>query len=220
MPQRITPFLWFDSNAEEAANYYVSVFPNSEITEVSRYGEAGPGAAGRSWSSRSGSMGRGSSALNGGPEFTFTEAISFSSTCANQEEVDYYWDKLTDGRRAGAVRVAEGQVRRLLAGQPDRPDGDAAGRGPGTGRPGHAGDAANGQDRHRQARGGLRPEVATVATPSSSAASCATGSQSPFQGAACPDSAVGWVRAMNTCSGSVRLRRPAPCPAPGLVRRR
>ena len=101
MSQRITPFLWFDSNAEEAANFYVSVFPNSEITEVSRYGEAGPRAAGSVMVVSFRLDGQEFAALNGGPEFTFTEAVSFSITCANQKEVDYYWDKLTDGGEPG-----------------------------------------------------------------------------------------------------------------------
>ena len=101
MSQRITPFLWFDSNAEEAANFYVSVFPNSEITEVSRYGEAGPRAAGSVMVVSFRLDGQDFAALNGGPEFTFTEAVSFSIACANQKEVDYYWDKLTDGGEPG-----------------------------------------------------------------------------------------------------------------------
>jgi len=101
MSQRITPFLWFDSNAEEAASFYISVFPNSEITEVSRYGEAGPRAAGSVMVVSFRLDGQEFLALNGGPEFTFTEAVSFSIACANQEEVDYYWDKLTDGGKPG-----------------------------------------------------------------------------------------------------------------------
>ena len=101
MSQRITPFLWFDSNAEEAANFYVSVFPNSEITEVSRYGEAGPRAAESVMVVSFRLDGQEFLALNGGPVFTFTEAVSFSIACANQKEVDYYWDKLTDGGEPG-----------------------------------------------------------------------------------------------------------------------
>ncbi len=101
MPQKITPFLWFDGNAEEAANFYVSVFPNSEITEISRYGEAGPRAAGSVMVVGFRLDGQEFLALNGGPEFTFNEAVSFSIACANQEEVDYYWDKLTDGGEPG-----------------------------------------------------------------------------------------------------------------------
>jgi len=101
MSQRITPFLWFDSNAEAAANFYVSVFPNSEITEISHYGEAGPRAAGSVMVVSFRLDGQEFAALNGGPEFTFTEAVSFSIACANQKEVDYYWDKLTDGGEPG-----------------------------------------------------------------------------------------------------------------------
>jgi len=101
MSQRITPFLWFDSNAEAAANFYVSVFPNSEITEISHYGEAGPRAAGSVMVVSFRLDGKEFAALNGGPEFTFTEAVSFSIACANQKEVDYYWDKLTDGGEPG-----------------------------------------------------------------------------------------------------------------------
>jgi predicted 3-demethylubiquinone-9 3-methyltransferase (glyoxalase superfamily) len=101
MPQRITPFLWFDSNAQEAADYYVSIFPNSEITEVSRYGEAGPRAAGSVMVVSFRLDGQEFLALNGGPEFTFNEAVSLSIACANQDEVDYYWAKLTDGGEPG-----------------------------------------------------------------------------------------------------------------------
>jgi predicted 3-demethylubiquinone-9 3-methyltransferase (glyoxalase superfamily) len=101
MPQRITPFLWFDSNAQEAADYYVSIFPNSEITEVSRYGEAGPRAAGSVMVVSFRLDGQEFLALNGGPEFTFNEAVSFSIACADQDEVDYYWEKLTDEGEPG-----------------------------------------------------------------------------------------------------------------------
>ena len=96
MSQRITPFLWFDSNAEEAANFYVSVFPNSEITEISHYGEAGPAAAGSVMVVSFRLDGQEFAALNGGPEFTFNEAVSFLIDCKSQEEVDYYWDTLTE----------------------------------------------------------------------------------------------------------------------------
>jgi predicted 3-demethylubiquinone-9 3-methyltransferase (glyoxalase superfamily) len=101
MPQKITPFLWFDSNAEEAADFYVSVFPNSEITEVSRYGEAGPRVAGSVMVVSFRLDGQEFSALNGGPEFTFNEAVSFVIECANQDVVDYYWTKLTDEGEPG-----------------------------------------------------------------------------------------------------------------------
>jgi predicted 3-demethylubiquinone-9 3-methyltransferase (glyoxalase superfamily) len=101
LPQRITPFLWFDSNAEEAASFYVSVFPNAEITEISRYGEAGPRAAGSVMVVSFRLDGQEFLALNGGPEFTVNEAVSFLIDCASQEEVDYYWDTLTDGGEPG-----------------------------------------------------------------------------------------------------------------------
>ena len=101
MSQRITPFLWFDGNAEEAANFYVSVFPNSEVTEVSRYGESGPGVAGSVLVVSFRLDGQAFAALNGGPDFTFNEAISFVISCQSQEEVDDYWDRLTDGGEPG-----------------------------------------------------------------------------------------------------------------------
>jgi predicted 3-demethylubiquinone-9 3-methyltransferase (glyoxalase superfamily) len=92
-----TPCLWFDTQGEDAANFYVSVFPNSRILEVARYGEAGPGPAGQVMTVDFELDGTRYIALNGGPEFTFTEAISFQIDCADQDEVDYYWDKLTEG---------------------------------------------------------------------------------------------------------------------------
>jgi predicted 3-demethylubiquinone-9 3-methyltransferase (glyoxalase superfamily) len=101
MAQKITPFLWFDDRAEEAANFYVSVFKNAEILSVSRYGEAGPGPAGSVMVVSFRLDGQEFTALNGGPQFTFTEAVSFVIDCANQEEVDYYWDRLTEGGEPG-----------------------------------------------------------------------------------------------------------------------
>ena len=97
--QKITPFLWFDSQAEEAANYYVSIFKNSKLGSVARYDEASARAAGRP----EGSVmviefeldGQKFIGLNGGPHFKFTEAVSFMINCDSQEEVDYYWDKLS-----------------------------------------------------------------------------------------------------------------------------
>ena len=99
--QKITPFLWFDNNAEEAANFYVSVFKNSKIMNVARYDEAGAKASGLP----KGTVmtvpfqleGQEFVALNGGPAFKFTEAISFVINCETQEEVDYYWEKLSEG---------------------------------------------------------------------------------------------------------------------------
>lgn len=95
--QRITPFLWFDHQAEEAANYYVSIFKDSKIVEISRYGEAGPAPAGSVMTVSFQLEGQDFVALNGGPQFTFTEAVSFYVGCETQQEVDELWAKLTDG---------------------------------------------------------------------------------------------------------------------------
>jgi predicted 3-demethylubiquinone-9 3-methyltransferase (glyoxalase superfamily) len=94
---KITPFLWFDNQAEEAMNFYTSIFKNSKIGSVSRYGDAGPGPKGSVMVASFELDGQKFSALNGGPQFKFTEAISFSIDCKTQEEVDYYWEKLTEG---------------------------------------------------------------------------------------------------------------------------
>ena len=95
--QKITPFLWFDNQAEEAANFYVSIFKNSKILGVSRYGEAGPGSAGTVLTVTFQLDGQEFTALNGGPHFTFSEAISLYVDCESQEEVDELWAKLTAG---------------------------------------------------------------------------------------------------------------------------
>jgi len=94
---KITPNLWFDTQGEEAAEFYVSVFPNSKITAVSHYGEAGPREAGTVLTVDFVLDGQEFTAINGGPQFTFDEAVSMLVHCADQDEVDYYWDKLTDG---------------------------------------------------------------------------------------------------------------------------
>ena len=93
----ITPNLWFDTQAEEAAEFYVSVFPNSKITDVSHYGEAGPREAGMVLTVDFVLDGQRFTAINGGPQFTFDEAVSLLIECADQDEVDHYWEKLTDG---------------------------------------------------------------------------------------------------------------------------
>lgn len=95
--QSITPFLWFDKEAEEAANFYVSIFRDAKILTVSRYGDAGPGPKGQAMVVKFELMGQVFMALNGGPHFKFTEAISFLVDCDAQEEVDYYWEKLLAG---------------------------------------------------------------------------------------------------------------------------
>jgi predicted 3-demethylubiquinone-9 3-methyltransferase (glyoxalase superfamily) len=98
---RITPNLWFDTEAKDAAEFYVSVFPNSKITNVSYYGDAGPRPAGMVLTVDLVLDGQEYTALNGGPEFTFDEAISFQINCADQEEVDYYWNALSEGGEEG-----------------------------------------------------------------------------------------------------------------------
>jgi predicted 3-demethylubiquinone-9 3-methyltransferase (glyoxalase superfamily) len=99
--QKITPCLWFDTEGEEAANFYTSVFPNSKIVDVSRYGEAGPRPAGTAMVVSFELDGQKFTALNGGPDFTFNEAISFQVSCETQEEVDAYWSKLSEGGEEG-----------------------------------------------------------------------------------------------------------------------
>jgi len=97
MQQKIVPNLWFDTQAEEAAEFYVSVFRTGRIVAVSRYTEAGPGPAGTAMSVEFELDGQRFVGINGGPQFTFSEAVSFAITCADQEEVDHYWDRLTEG---------------------------------------------------------------------------------------------------------------------------
>jgi len=99
--QKITPFLWFDNNAEEAVNFYVSLFKNSKVLSITRYGEAGPGPAGTVLTAAFQLQGQEFIALNGGPQFKFSEAISFSVNCETQEEVDQYWEKLSEGGEKG-----------------------------------------------------------------------------------------------------------------------
>ena len=95
--QKITPFLWFDSNAEEAINFYTSIFKNSKVISISRYGDAGPGPKGTVMAATFQLEGQQFMALNGGPHFRFTPAISLFVSCETQEEVDELWKKLSDG---------------------------------------------------------------------------------------------------------------------------
>jgi predicted 3-demethylubiquinone-9 3-methyltransferase (glyoxalase superfamily) len=99
--QKIIPNLWFDTEAEEAAAFYLSVFPNSRIRKVSHYGEGGPRPAGMVMAVEFELDGQRFVGINGGPEFTFDEAVSFQISCADQEEVDHYWDRLSDGGEEG-----------------------------------------------------------------------------------------------------------------------
>jgi predicted 3-demethylubiquinone-9 3-methyltransferase (glyoxalase superfamily) len=97
----ITPSLWFDTEGEEAAKYYISIFPNSEIRNVSYYNDAGPRPAGTVLTVDFVLDGQPFNALNGGPQFEFTEAVSLMIDCADQAEIDYYWDKLSEGGEEG-----------------------------------------------------------------------------------------------------------------------
>jgi predicted 3-demethylubiquinone-9 3-methyltransferase (glyoxalase superfamily) len=95
--QKITPFLWFDGKAEEAMNFYVSIFKNSKILSVRRYGEGGPGPKGTVMTGTFQIEGQEFHALNGGPQFTFSPAISFFVNCQTQQEIDELWEKLSEG---------------------------------------------------------------------------------------------------------------------------
>jgi predicted 3-demethylubiquinone-9 3-methyltransferase (glyoxalase superfamily) len=99
--KKITPWLWFDTEGEEAAKFYTSVFPNSKIVDVSRYGSAGPRPEGTVMTVSFELDGQEFVALNGGPDFTFNEAVSFKVNCETQEEVDAYWSKLSAGGEEG-----------------------------------------------------------------------------------------------------------------------
>ena len=98
---RITPNLWFDTNGQEAAEFYVSVFPNSKITTITHYGESGPRPAGTVLTVDFLLDGQEYTAINGGPQFTFDVAVSFLINCADQDEIDYYWNALSDGGEEG-----------------------------------------------------------------------------------------------------------------------
>jgi predicted 3-demethylubiquinone-9 3-methyltransferase (glyoxalase superfamily) len=99
--EKISPWLWFDTEGEQAAEFYTSVFPNSRILEVTRYGEAGPREAGMVMTVTFELDGYEFTALNGGPDFTFSEAISFQVLCEDQDEVDRYWHTLSEGGEEG-----------------------------------------------------------------------------------------------------------------------
>jgi predicted 3-demethylubiquinone-9 3-methyltransferase (glyoxalase superfamily) len=101
MPQKITPNLWFDTEAEDAANYYVSVFENSRIVNVTHYTDAGPREAGMVMTVEFELDGQRFVGINGGPDFTFDEAVSFEIECKDQEEIDYFWERLSDGGKEG-----------------------------------------------------------------------------------------------------------------------
>ena len=157
--QKITPFLWFDDNAEEAANFYTSLFKNSKILDVARYGEAGAQASGRP----KGTVmtvtfqleGQEFVALNGGPVFTFSPAISLVVNCRTQEELDDLWEKLSEGGESRPVRLAERQIWRVLADRSPSARQDAARQGPREVGEGHGGNAPDEEDRHGHPEAGL-----------------------------------------------------------------
>lgn len=134
--QKITPFLWFDSNAEEAVNLYISVFSGGRITTISRYGKHGPFPEGTAMSIEFELEGQGFMALNGGPHFKFTEAISLFVRCETQEEVDRMWDALCAGggepQRCGWLKDRFGVswqiIPRALGELMSQPDRQKAGR--------------------------------------------------------------------------------------------
>src|SRR5438552_2299504 len=97
MPETITPSLWFDTEAQDAARFYTSVFKDSRIVKVARFGEGAPRPAGMVMSVEFELDGQRFNAINGGPEFTFDEAVSFRINCETQDDVDYYWERLSDG---------------------------------------------------------------------------------------------------------------------------
>ena len=113
--QKITPCLWFDMKAEEAVAHYLSIFKAGRIVTTARYGEAGPGPAGAVMTILFEIEGQRFLALNGGPHFKFTPAISLIVDCANQAEIDDLWDRLGEGGAARTMRLAHRQVRRQLA---------------------------------------------------------------------------------------------------------
>ncbi len=147
---RITPFLWFDANAEEAVDFYLGIFKNSRRLNELRVPDASGNPKGKVLTVAFELDGQKFTALNGGPNFKFTEAISFVVRCEDQAEVDYYWSKLDRrGRSRKPVRLAQGQVRTLVAdraGAPRRAAQESAS---------HAGDDGHEEARHR--RTGDRP---------------------------------------------------------------
>jgi predicted 3-demethylubiquinone-9 3-methyltransferase (glyoxalase superfamily) len=129
MKLRIAPCLWFDDNAEQAVEHYISIFDNSKIISVSRYGDSGPGEKGSVMMIAFELDGLRMLALNGGPIFQFSEAISMSVSCADQKEVDYYWERLVDGGTPGQCgwlkdkfglswQVVPQAIERIMTGEP------------------------------------------------------------------------------------------------------
>jgi len=131
MPQKITPNLWFDTEAEEAAAFYTSIFEDGRIVHVAHYTEAGPRPAGTVMIVEFELAGQRFVAINGGPQFTFDEAISMQVTCRDQEEIDYFWERLSDGGQEGRCgwlkdrfglswQITPGGMEEFFAGDPAR----------------------------------------------------------------------------------------------------
>ena len=155
-----TPFLWFDNDAEEAMNFYVSIFPNSKVVSTTRYPAGAPAPAGSVMTVQFQLDGQEFVGLNGGPTYKFTEAVSFTVSCETQNEVDRYWEKLSAGRRpARPLRLAQGQVRPLLADRPHDPAEAALGQGRGQVGPGDGRHDEDGEARRRRAQARVRWKV-------------------------------------------------------------
>ena len=156
MKGSITPNLWFDTEAEEAAEFYVSVFENSRIVNVTHYTEAGPREAGMVMTVEFELDGQRFVGINGGPEFTFDEAVSFEIDCETQEEVDYYWERLTDGGEEGPCGWLKDRFGLSWQVVPTGMDELFADPDPERARARDGGDAEDAQARHRRAAGGRR----------------------------------------------------------------
>ena len=148
--------LWFDTQAEDAANFYTGIFSDSKIGSVHRYSEAGPGSVGSVMLVEFELNGQKFSALNGGPQYTFNEAVSIVVPCADQAEVDYYWSRLADGGKeiaCGWLKDKYGLCWQIVPTRVLRHDPRP---GPGQGDAGHAGHVHHDQVRHRRPGAGLR----------------------------------------------------------------
>ena len=155
MPQ-LTPCLWFDTEGEDAAELYTSVFPNSKILDVARYGSAGPRPEGTVMTVTFELDGQKFLALNGGPNFTFNEAVSFQIPCRDQDEVDHYWEKLGEGGEPGPCGWLKDRFGLSWQVVPEPAAGAAVRSRPREGSARDGRDAGDGEDRDRRARAGGR----------------------------------------------------------------
>jgi predicted 3-demethylubiquinone-9 3-methyltransferase (glyoxalase superfamily) len=155
--QKIIPSLWFDANAEQAIAFYSSVFRNSRIVNMSRYGDSGPGPKNTVMAATFQLSGQDFFAINGGPQFKFSPAVSLMVHCNTQDEIDDYWAKLSAGGGYPAMRLAAGQIRPVVAdraGHPGRTDERREEI-----RRRDEGDPANDQARHRRPQAGPRADL-------------------------------------------------------------